>query len=157
MSTAPTTIDTTPNTLAVPADLAAVRGYVAESLAESTRRAYRAGLAAFRAWCDTEAVAALPASPETVAAFLAAEADAGLKVATLEQRVAAIRWAHEATGCESPTAWLREPHGFQAGALHNAGNSARARDRTETEGPGDGGPPGCDGEPRRPRDTEGAA
>jgi site-specific recombinase XerD len=49
-------------------------------------------------------VNALPASPETVAAFLSAGADEGRKVATLEQRIAAIRWAHEAAGQESPTA-----------------------------------------------------
>ena len=33
--------------LPAPADLVAVRSYVAESLAPATRRAYRAGLAAF--------------------------------------------------------------------------------------------------------------
>jgi integrase len=38
-----------------------------------------------------------------VAAFLAAEADTGRKVSTIEQRAAAIRWAHEARGFESPT------------------------------------------------------
>jgi len=87
-----------------PADLEAVRTYLEESLAPATRRAYRSGLAAFRAWCEGASVLALPASPETVAAFLAAEADAGRAVATLEQRAAAIRWAHEAAGQESPTA-----------------------------------------------------
>jgi len=89
--------------LTIPGDLASVRAYVAESLAPATRRAYKSALAAFRAWCDHEAVESLPASPEAIAAFLAAEADAGRKVATIEQRVAAIRWAHEARGVESPT------------------------------------------------------
>jgi len=89
--------------LTIPADLEAVRGYVDASLAPNTRRAYRASLAAFRQWCEAENVDALPASAETVSAFLAAEADAGLKPATLGQRVAAIRWAHEAAGFESPT------------------------------------------------------
>jgi site-specific recombinase XerD len=55
-------------------------------------------------WCDAAGVEVLPASPEAVAAFMAAEADAGRKVSTLEQRSAAIRWAHEAAGLESPTA-----------------------------------------------------
>jgi site-specific recombinase XerD len=89
--------------LTIPADLKAVREYVDASLAPNTRRAYRASLASFREWCEVEKVDALPASPETVAAFLAAEANAGLKPATLGQRVAAIRWAHEAAGQESPT------------------------------------------------------
>ena len=97
-------IEPTGHALTVPADLEAVRGYVDESLAASTRRVYRAGLAAFRAWCEAEGVDALPASPKTVAAFLCAEAGEGLKVSTLGQRVAAIRWAHEASGIESPTA-----------------------------------------------------
>ncbi len=98
-----TTTNPTDRALTVPADLAAVREYVDESLAGSTRRAYRAGLSAFRAWCEAENVDALPASPQSVAAFLAAEAEAGYRPATLGQRVAAIRWAHEAAGQESPT------------------------------------------------------
>jgi site-specific recombinase XerD len=83
--------------------LAAVRGFVAESLSPATRRAYRAALAAFRSWCEAAGAEPLRASPEMVAAFVAAEAQAGRKVATLEQRVAAIRWLHEAAGLETPT------------------------------------------------------
>jgi site-specific recombinase XerD len=83
--------------------LAAVRGFVAESLSPATRRAYRASLTAFRSWCEGAGAQPVPASPETVAAFVAVEARAGRKVATLEQRVAAIRWLHEAAGLEAPT------------------------------------------------------
>lgn len=102
---APSALETVPTSLpATPADMAKVHAYVSESLAPSTRRAYRTALAAFRAWCQIEGVAALPARSETVAAFVAAEAQAGRAVATLEQRIAAIRWAHEAAGMESPTA-----------------------------------------------------
>jgi site-specific recombinase XerD len=103
MSNELVTTNASDHALTVPADLEAVREYVDESLSANTRRAYRASLAAFRAWCEAESVDPLPASPETVAAFLAAEADAGLKPATLGQRTAAIRWAHEAAGYESPT------------------------------------------------------
>jgi integrase len=46
----------------------------------------------------------LPAAPETVAAFLAAEADAGRAVSTVRRRAAAIRLAHRLCDCESPTA-----------------------------------------------------
>jgi site-specific recombinase XerD len=104
MSTAIVTAETTSHALTVPTDLEAVKGYVAESLAPNTRRAYRSALTAFRAWCAAEGVDPMPASPETVAAFIAAEADAGRKVSTLEQRIAAIRWAHDAAGFDSPTA-----------------------------------------------------
>ena len=98
-----TTRNPAASAITVPADLTAVRGYVADSLAPNTLRAYRTGLDAFRDYCAERGVEPLPASPETVAAFLAAQADAGLKVSTLEQRQAAIRWAHEANGYESPT------------------------------------------------------
>jgi len=98
-----TTTSRNAHALTVPADLRAVREYVEASLAPNTRRAYRASFASFRQWCEAENVDALPASPETVAAFLAAKADAGLKPATLGQRMAAIRWAHGAAGYESPT------------------------------------------------------
>ena len=89
---------------AVPAALRQVAAYVDASLSPATRRAYRAGLADFRAWCAAEGLEALPAAPETVARYVAALVERGRKVATLEQRVAAIRWAHEAAGLESPTA-----------------------------------------------------
>jgi site-specific recombinase XerD len=102
MSVSPTVPKLT-NAVTTPGDLSAVRAYVSESLAPATRKAYKAALAKFRAWCDSEALEDLPASPETVAAFLAAQADLGRKVATIEQRVAAIRWAHEARGLEPPT------------------------------------------------------
>jgi integrase len=96
--------DSPDRALEISTDLAAVRGYVDESLAPATRRAYRAALEAFRAWCADQGASDLPASPETVAAFVASEADRGRAVSTLTQRLAALRWAHEAKGYESPTA-----------------------------------------------------
>ncbi|KAA6181514.1 tyrosine-type recombinase/integrase [Thiohalocapsa marina] len=71
--------------------------------AESTQRAYRADWQRFCDWCESRGHPALPASPEIVAAYLAAEADAGRKVATLRRRVAAIRLAHRLCGHEPPT------------------------------------------------------
>jgi integrase len=96
--------DITPRTAALPPNMDPVAELVGESLAPATRRAYRCGIAAFRAYCDDQGISALPAEPETVAAFLAAGAAGGSSVSTLAQRVAAIRWAHEAAGLESPTA-----------------------------------------------------
>ena len=72
--------------------------------AENTRRAYRAGVARFTEWCAAHGRTALPASPETVAAFLAAEARAELAVNTLRLRHAAIRYMHLLAGCPPPTA-----------------------------------------------------
>ena len=48
--------------------------YRRASRAENTRRAYRAGVARFTEWCAAHGRTALPAAPETVAAFLATEA-----------------------------------------------------------------------------------
>jgi site-specific recombinase XerD len=78
--------------------------YRRASRAENTRRAYRAGVARFTEWCAAHGRTALPASPETVAAFLAAEARAELAVSTLRLRHAAIRYMHLLAGCPSPTA-----------------------------------------------------
>ena len=55
------------------------------------------------AWCETKRVPALPAAPETVAAFLAAEANRGAKASTIGRRLAAIRYAHKLAGHEPPT------------------------------------------------------
>jgi integrase len=78
--------------------------YRRASRSENTRRAYRAGVARFTDWCAEHGRAALPASPETVAAFLAAEARAELAVNTLRLRHAAIRYLHLLAGCPPPTA-----------------------------------------------------
>jgi site-specific recombinase XerD len=48
-------------------------------------------------------VAALPATAETVAAYLASEAEAGAKPSTIGRRCAAIRFAHKLAGLEAPT------------------------------------------------------
>jgi hypothetical protein len=57
--------------------------YRRASRSENTRRAYRSAVARFTQWCSVHRRTALPASPETVAAFLAAEARAELAVNTL--------------------------------------------------------------------------
>ena len=72
--------------------------------AENTRRAYRAAVARFTEWCYEHRQTALPAAPETVAAFLAAEAGRGLAVNTLRLRHAALRYLHLLAGYPPPTA-----------------------------------------------------
>src|SRR5439155_19464197 len=56
----------------------------------------------FRVWCEGRRVPALPATPETVAAFLAAEASRGIKPSSIGRRVAAIRYAHKLAGHDAP-------------------------------------------------------
>jgi integrase len=71
---------------------------------ENTRRAYRAAVARFCVWCAEHRRDALPATPATVAAFLAAEAGAERAVNTLRLRHAAIRYLHLLAGYPPPTA-----------------------------------------------------
>ena len=83
---------------------AAAADYRRAARAENTRRAYRAAVARFTEWCAAHRQTALPASPQTVAAFLAAEAGQGLAVNTLRLRHAALRYLHLLAGYPPPTA-----------------------------------------------------
>jgi integrase len=74
-----------------------VASYVRESLAPNTRRAYLSDLGEFERWGGS-----IPASAETVAAYLAARADT-LAVASLVRHAASISKVHEARGLPNPT------------------------------------------------------
>ena len=88
--------------IAIADALAAARTYAERSLSESTRRGYARDLAAFRAWCHENAVTALPAEPQTLAAYLAGLALTD-RPATIGRKLAAIAVAHRDAGLESPT------------------------------------------------------
>ena len=121
----PTPLDRTPapasRRAVVPrAELARALDYAREQLSPATRRAYRSDTAAFGAWCAAHGQEAMPAGAETVAAFLAAEAEAGRAVSTIVRRAAAIRYAHLLAGADPPTshplvaatlAGIRRTHG----------------------------------------------
>jgi site-specific recombinase XerC len=85
------------------ADLESAAAFARAEKAPSTRHAYRSDFALFRAWCAGKGVASLPASPETVAAFLAHEAERGSAASTITRRCAAIRYAHRLADLEPPT------------------------------------------------------
>lgn len=70
--------------------------YVQEALSPSTRKAYAADLEHFEKWGGV-----IPASPQTVAAYLAAYAEHHA-VATLTRRAAALSRVHEAKGFPNP-------------------------------------------------------
>ena len=86
------------------AEVAAARTFAMNEKALSTRRGYRTAVRVFTAWCHERALCPLPASPDTVAAFLATQATAGAKTGTIAYRAAAIRYAHRLAGLEPPTA-----------------------------------------------------
>ena len=70
--------------------------------AENTKRGYRSDWADFVSWCEKYRRAALPASADTVAYYLA-DRSQDLKTSTLKRRLATIAEAHRAAGLESPT------------------------------------------------------
>jgi len=86
----------------VSAEIAAVRAFADAEKAGSTRSAYGSDWRIFTAWCAARGRATLPATPATVAAFLAAEVEAGTKASTIGRRVAAIRYAHKLAGITEP-------------------------------------------------------
>lgn len=71
--------------------------YARAAFAPNTRRAYRADLAHFTAWCRAQERLSLPATPATLADYLAAHA-ATHKTSTLRRRLAAIGLAHALAG-----------------------------------------------------------
>ncbi len=68
----------------------------------NTLAAYRSDLQAFGAWCWAKGYSALPASPETVAAYLA-DKGSSLSPRSLQRHCASIAQAHRLKGLESPT------------------------------------------------------
>lgn len=82
---------------------AETRAYLEAAVATNTRRAHRGHWADFRRWCETHGCSALPASPETVAAYLTIQAKAR-RVGTLEHRLATIAKAHHVAGFPNPAA-----------------------------------------------------
>ncbi len=91
------------STRAVLAAVAAqAKDYARGSKAASTQRAYGADWRDFEVWCGAHGLAALPASPETVALYLTVRAET-CKPATLARRVAAISRAHQLADQPTPT------------------------------------------------------
>ncbi len=97
---------------AQPADTAAPETGERAPPAAETLRLYRADWRAFETWCAAEDLVVLPATPDTVARFLAASP--ALSAGTLARRAAAIAAHHRQRGLPAPTedpavtAWLRQ-------------------------------------------------
>ena len=83
----------------VPADPAqeTAAAYARQSLSAATLRAYRADWDDFRAFCQGQTLNPLPATPATVAAYLASLAQSHGRAA-LQRRLAAIGQAHKLNG-----------------------------------------------------------
>jgi site-specific recombinase XerC len=85
------------------AERAAATAFQRMSKSENTRKAYRAAVRAWCAWCESRGLPAIPAVGPDVAAFLAAERHRGLTPNSIDLRRAAIRYLHRAAGCAVPT------------------------------------------------------
>lgn len=81
--------------------LAETQGYIRRAKAPNTVKAYRSDWASFEAFCQGREVAPLPASPATVAAYLA-EAARRLKANTIDRHLTAISQAHQLAGVPNP-------------------------------------------------------
>jgi len=95
-------IDGTKGADIVPPSLDQAREFARHSKSENTLRGYRADWRDFCAWCESHTISALPAAPETVAAYIA-DCAGRLKVGSIQRRLNAIAEAHKATGLDSPT------------------------------------------------------
>ena len=73
-----------------------------DSYSASTRRNYAGAWRLFARWAGREGFSALPAKPETVAAYLAERAADGLSPASLRMDRAAIRHHHSEAGHANP-------------------------------------------------------
>ncbi|WP_342111614.1 site-specific integrase [Methylobacterium sp. SI9] len=82
---------------------ALVQAYQRASKASATIRAYMSDVRVFEAWCRRSGFRSMPASPETVAAFIVSEAEEGRAASTLGRRMAAIRYGHKLAKAPDPT------------------------------------------------------
>jgi site-specific recombinase XerD len=83
--------------------VASANGYAKDARASATRRAYLSDFATFEAWCAQHGLTPLPATPGTVAVYLAALADIPRRPATIERALTGIAHAHRTRG----HTWLR--------------------------------------------------
>ena len=86
-----------------PEELERAKEFANDQHALSTRIAYRSDINVFQSWCKVRLLESLPATPQTVAMFLASQAEGGVCPSTLSRRLAAIKYLHSLAGHETPT------------------------------------------------------
>jgi len=100
-----------------------VRGYLRNTRAPNTYKAYAADWKHFDTWCAAHGRPALPASAETVMLYLGELGGAGKRLNTITRRLAAIAQVHRFAGLDSPSqerpvrqllAGMRRTHGMAA-------------------------------------------
>src|SRR5262249_53262630 len=96
-----------------------------ESIPENTRRAYAADWNHFRNWCQKRSRGPLPASPDTVSAYLAALAKTHA-IATLRRRLTTISKLHRTAGKIDPCDDQRVKQLWR-GILRSKGEAQRSK------------------------------
>ena len=82
----------------------ATTALIAEAVPENTALAYRSRWRSFETWCSRAGRVALPATAQTVAAYLTHLAtERGLKATTVDAHLTAIRAVHRGAGATTPT------------------------------------------------------
>jgi site-specific recombinase XerD len=74
-----------------------------EARAENTKKAYQNDWRDFTNWCQNHQLVQLPANSETLMYYLIGMADGGMKLNTIQRRMASISVAHLTAGFPSPT------------------------------------------------------
>ena len=83
----------------------AAAAMIAEAVPENTALAYRSRWRSFEAWCVQAGRVALPATAQTVAAYLTHLAtERGLKATTVDAHLTAVRAVHRGAGANAPDA-----------------------------------------------------
>src|SRR5262245_33564015 len=103
MDTALVTIEQPALPVELTATLALAADFAKASKAKATQEAYASDFRILESWCRSRGLSALPATAESLCAFLADEASLGKRASTLGRRLAAIRYFHRAAGYDSPT------------------------------------------------------
>lgn len=78
------------------------REYIADHIAESTKRAYATDYERFLHFCQHAGLEAMPASAHTVAMHIAMLADSGYTIGSIRRAISGIAKAHEVQGYDSP-------------------------------------------------------
>jgi integrase len=80
------------------------KSYARAARAENTARAYESDWRQFASWLRRNGFAETPPEPQTVGLYLAAQAEAGVSVATLERRLCGVSWRYRQFGTPLDTA-----------------------------------------------------
>jgi len=99
----PTDLDLLPVGLTV-ADAARIAEAIAAARTPGTRRLYDLIWGQWQRWCTERDLAALPADPLTVCAYLTERAEAGKAAGTLDMACTVVRHVHRTTGSVDPIA-----------------------------------------------------